>query len=159
MLAKPTAIAQTRRAAGVTSDGPSLLLLPNGDGGENFEAGFSLVERESDDVGEEVDVGQEREPGVYRLLQQAAKFRRLLETGAVETRADLARRMGVSRARVTQVMGVWRLHRPVVEHLRAMAAHGTPCDVSEHEVRALAGRSEVEQDRWAQKRLARYREG
>ncbi len=103
--------------------------------------------------------GEDREPGVYRLLRQAKVFRELLDAREVETRADLARRMGVSRARVTQVMGVWRLHRPVVEHLRAMAARGAPCDVGEHEVRALVGRSEVEQDRWARKRLAGYHVG
>ena len=101
----------------------------------------------------------EREPGVYRLLRQAAEFRRLLDAGEVESRAELARRAGVSRARVTQVMGVWRLHRPVVEHLRAMAERGEPCDVGEHEVRALVARSEVEQDRWARERLAGYRAG
>ncbi len=61
---------------------------------------------------------------MYRLLRQAEAFRHLLDAGEVETRADLARRMGVSRARVTQVMDVWRLQRPVVEHLRAMAARG-----------------------------------
>lgn len=102
-------------------------------------------------------MGEEREPGVYRLLRQAAEFRRLLDTGEVESRAALARRAGVSRARVTQVMGVWRLHRPVVEHLRAMAARGAPCDVGEHEVRALVAQGEVEQDRWAQERLEDYR--
>jgi DNA-binding transcriptional MocR family regulator len=80
------------------------------------------VERPADDAGEEVGVG--REPGVYRLLRQAVEFRRLLDEGEVESRAELARRAGVSRARVTQVMGVWRLHRPVVEHLRVMAARG-----------------------------------
>jgi len=72
---------------------------------------------------------------------------RRLDSGEVESRAELARRAGVSRARVTQVMGVWRLHRPVVEHLRAMAARGEPWDVGEHEVRALVARGEVEQNR------------
>ncbi|MFO0608813.1 MAG: hypothetical protein U0324_36940 [Polyangiales bacterium] len=65
----------------------------------------------------------------------------------------------MSRARVTQVMGVWRLHRPVLERLRAMAAQDAPCNASERELRALAARSEVEQERWARGLLAGYRVG
>jgi hypothetical protein len=44
-------------------------------------------------------VEEEHEPGVYRLLRQAVEFRRLLDAGEVESRAELARRAGVSRAR------------------------------------------------------------
>ncbi len=65
---------------------------------------------------------------MYRLLRQAEEFRRLLEEAVVESEAALARRVGVSRARVAQVMAVWRLHRPVLEHLRAMASSGARCD-------------------------------
>jgi hypothetical protein len=134
-------------------------LLPNGDGGESFEAGFSLVEPQADDAGDATGAEVEREPGVYRLLRQATEFRRLLDAGEVESWAELTRRAGVSRARVTQMTGVWRLHRPVDEHLRAMTARSEPCDVGEHEVRALVARGDVEQDRWARERLAGYRAG
>ncbi len=136
---------------------PSWTLLPNGDGGENFTAGFSLHRERAENKQDAAKGAERREPGVYRLLRQAEEFRRLLEEAVVESEAALARRVGVSRARVAQVMAVWRLHRPVLEHLRALASSGVKCEVTEHEVRALLGRTEVEQDRWAQERLEGYR--
>lgn len=41
-------------------------------------------------------------------LERALEWRRLLESGQVESRAALARRFGVSRARVTQVLALRR---------------------------------------------------
>jgi hypothetical protein len=59
-------------------------------------------------------------------IDLALEFQRLLDDGVVNTRADLARRFGMSRARVTQVMNVLRLARPAQNLLRDLA----PCDPS-----------------------------
>jgi hypothetical protein len=48
--------------------------------------------------------GHTRERRVSGRELVAAEWRNLLECGAVSSRAELARRMGVSRARVTQVL-------------------------------------------------------
>ena len=52
------------------------------------------------------------------MLDRAAEFRRLLESGQVRNRAELARRFGLSRARVTQVMKLTNLPPAVAERLR-----------------------------------------
>lgn len=48
----------------------------------------------------------ERIPRVARVLALAHHWRGLIQSGAVHDRADLARLVGVSRARVTQVMNL-----------------------------------------------------
>jgi hypothetical protein len=48
----------------------------------------------------------ERIPRVARVLALAHRWRKLIESGAVRDQADLARLVGVSRARVTQVMSL-----------------------------------------------------
>jgi len=48
-------------------------------------------------------------PRVAELLRKALAWRALLESGQVANQAEIARREGVSRARVTQVMGLVRL--------------------------------------------------
>jgi len=50
-----------------------------------------------------------REVRKAALLQKAAEWRRQLDAGMVASQADIARREGISRARVTQVMGLLRL--------------------------------------------------
>ena len=44
-------------------------------------------------------------------LARALEFQALLDAGTLNTRADIARRYGVSRARVTQVMRLLKPHR------------------------------------------------
>lgn len=48
----------------------------------------------------------ERIPRVARVLALAHHWRALIQSGAVRDQADLARLVGVSRARVTQVMNL-----------------------------------------------------
>ena len=43
------------------------------------------------------------------LSERTREWQRMLEAGEVATRAELARRVGVSRARVTQVLGGRRI--------------------------------------------------
>jgi hypothetical protein len=46
---------------------------------------------------------------VVDLLRKAIEWQGLLESGDAENQADIARRERISRARVTQVMGMLRL--------------------------------------------------
>lgn len=48
-------------------------------------------------------------PRVVELLRKAIEWRRQLDTGEVHNQADIARREGITRARVSQVMGLLRL--------------------------------------------------
>ena len=48
-------------------------------------------------------------PRVVELLRKDIEWRRQLDAGEVRNQADIARREGISRARVTQVMGMLRL--------------------------------------------------
>ena len=45
-------------------------------------------------------------------LARALEFQALLDAGVLNTRADIARQYGISRARVTQVMRLLRLVSP-----------------------------------------------
>ena len=48
-------------------------------------------------------------PRVVELLRKALEWQALLESGEVSSQAAIARREGITRARVTQVMGLLRL--------------------------------------------------
>ena len=47
-------------------------------------------------------------------IEQALESRRLLDGGVVNSQAEIARRFGISRARVTQVLNLLRLPQPVL---------------------------------------------
>jgi hypothetical protein len=94
-----------------------------------------------------------RPPRIVGLLAQAEEFQRLLDTGVVESRADLARRFHLSRARVTQILNLLRLDRALLVRLRALPA-GTPgSEISERRLRKLL-RDPVGQRRLALKLVA-----
>jgi len=48
-------------------------------------------------------------PRVVELLRKALEWQTLLESGRIANQAEIARREGVTRARVTQIMGMPRL--------------------------------------------------
>ena len=61
-----------------------------------------------------------RTPRVVELLRKAIEWRRQLDAGEVRNQADIARREGITRARVTQVMGMLRLAPEIQEHILTM---------------------------------------
>lgn len=63
----------------------------------------------------ESEAPTERIPRAARVLALAHKWRALIRSGAVKDQAELARLVGVSRARVTQVMGLLWLAPDVQE--------------------------------------------
>jgi hypothetical protein len=59
-------------------------------------------------------------PRVVELLRKAIEWRTLLESGEAPNQAEIARRVGITRARVTQVMGLLRLAPEIQEHILSM---------------------------------------
>jgi hypothetical protein len=59
-------------------------------------------------------------PRVTALLLRAIEWRRQIDAGEVENKAEIARREGITRARVTQIMGMLRLSPQIQEHLLSM---------------------------------------
>jgi len=78
-----------------------------------------------------------RPPRVAELLRKAMEWRRLLKAGEVPDQAQIARRDGLTRARVTQVMGLLRLAPEIQKHILSMPnAIGQPA-VTERLLRPL----------------------
>ena len=61
-----------------------------------------------------------RTPRVVELLRKAIEWQALLESSDATNQADIARREGLSRARVTQIMGMLRLAPEIQEHILSM---------------------------------------
>ena len=59
-------------------------------------------------------------PKVVELLRKAIEWRDLLDSGKIATQADIARREGITRARVTQVMGMLRFAPEIREKILTM---------------------------------------
>ena len=70
------------------------------------------------------------------LFQKAAEWRRQLDAGEVANQAEIARREGITRARVTQIMDLMRLAPEIRERLTtgasALENRGT-----EHRIRLI----------------------
>jgi hypothetical protein len=61
-----------------------------------------------------------RTPRVVELLRKAIEWQNLLESGQVVSQADIARQEGVTRARVTQIMGMLRVSPEIQGNILAM---------------------------------------
>ncbi len=59
-------------------------------------------------------------PRVVKLLRKAIGWQALLESGQIASQADIARQEGITRARVTQVMGMLRLSPEIQEQILYM---------------------------------------
>ena len=77
-------------------------------------------------------------------MRKAIEWRGLLDAGKAPNQAEIARREGLTRARVTQVLGLLRLAAEIQEHILSMPEMvGRPV-VSE---RALRPISQIENTR------------
>jgi hypothetical protein len=63
---------------------------------------------------------QSKTPRVVELLCKAIEWQALLESGEVSNQAAIARNEGITRARVTQVMGMLRLAPEIQQHIPSM---------------------------------------
>jgi hypothetical protein len=61
-----------------------------------------------------------RTPRVVELLRKAIEWQALLDSGTIARQADIASREGITRARVTQVMGMLRLAPEIQERILSM---------------------------------------
>ena len=79
-----------------------------------------------------------RTPNVVKTLRKALTWREELESGVVATQADIARREGLSRARVTQVMMLLRLAPEIQESILSLSGDPRPPRLTEKMVRPIA---------------------
>lgn len=63
-----------------------------------------------------------KSPRILATLALAQEFQRLLDTGCVRNRAEVARRFALTRARVTQIMKLLMLAPEVIAHIEAARA-------------------------------------
>lgn len=61
-----------------------------------------------------------RTPRVVELLRKAIEWQALLESGKAVNQADIARQEGITRARVTQVLGLLRLAPEIQEQIQSL---------------------------------------
>ena len=64
-------------------------------------------------------------PPVTTALALTDEFQRLLDNGAVKRRSDLARRFKLSRARVTQLLDLHKLHPDILAFVRKLSGVGS----------------------------------
>ena len=76
-------------------------------------------------------------PPVVKLLAQAEDFQRELSAGIVNHRVELARRHGLTRARVTQLMNLLKLHPLVLAFVRSLPPGTPPRLITERKLRSL----------------------
>ncbi len=78
-------------------------------------------------------------PRFTRLLALAHRWNRLIEEGIVANRADIARMMGLSRARVTQIMDLLYLAPDIQEYILSLSTDGSQEAIPERAVRSVTG--------------------
>ena len=110
--------------------------LPDLDECENFLE-IILFSLPSPPVNTERAFPRKPKSSLESVIEQAFEFQERLEDGVVNTRAEIAERYGISRARVTQVLNILRLPQAVLSLLVELAEQGrTPC--SERRLRSIA---------------------
>jgi len=77
-------------------------------------------------------------PRVVELLRKAIEWQALLESGDVANQADIARREGITRARVTQVMGMLRLAPEIQQHVLSLPDMVRRPAITERALRPIA---------------------
>ena len=86
-----------------------------------------------------------RSPRIVGLMKKALAWQELLDSGEAPSRAELARREGITRARVTQIMKLLALAPEIHEAIQALPA-GTPEGlVTERKLRPLVGMTSMDQ--------------
>jgi hypothetical protein len=79
-----------------------------------------------------------RTPRVVELLRKAIEWQALLASGEALNKSDIARREGITRARVTQVMGLLRLAPEIREHLLSLPDMVRRPAITERALRPIA---------------------
>jgi len=79
-----------------------------------------------------------RTPRVVELLRKAIEWQTLLESGEASNQAAIARQEGITRARVTQVMGLLRLAPEIQEHVLSLPDMVRRPAITERALRPIA---------------------
>jgi hypothetical protein len=79
-----------------------------------------------------------RTPRVVELLRKALEWQALLESGEAPNQAAIAPREGITRARVTQVMGLLRLAPEIQHHILSLADAVRRPAITERALRPIA---------------------
>jgi hypothetical protein len=96
---------------------------------------------------------QPRTPRIVELLRTALAWQTLLESGEAASQAEIARLEGISRARVTQVMGMLRL-APEIQHcILAMRETIGRSAITERALRPIGSIDDTRQQKQAFKTL------
>jgi hypothetical protein len=74
---------------------------------------------------------------VAELLRKAIEWRRQLDAGEVRNQAAIARREGITRARVTQIMGMLRLAPEIQSKILSMPGGVRRSPISERMLRPI----------------------
>jgi len=77
-------------------------------------------------------------PRVVELLRKALEWQALLASGEASNQAAIARREGITRARVTQVMGLLRLAPEIQQHILSLPDMVHRPAVTERALRPIA---------------------
>ena len=78
-----------------------------------------------------------RTPRVAELLRKAIEWQGLLESGDGTSKADIARREGLSRARVTQIMGLLCLVPQIQKHILILPKSASRSAITERSLRPI----------------------
>lgn len=84
------------------------------------------------------EVQTERVPRIARLMALALRFDELIRSGVVADQAELARRGGVSRARITQIIDLICLAPQIQEELLNLRVDGSIKPITERSMRVIA---------------------
>ena len=79
-----------------------------------------------------------RTPGAVKALLKAKEWKRQLDASEVASQAEIARREGLTRARVTQILNLLRLAPEIQEQVLNLPKSTTRPTISEHALRAIA---------------------
>ena len=80
----------------------------------------------------------DKPPKIVALLHKAEEWRRLLDAGEIASQAEIARREGITRARVTQILGLLRLPEDVRAKVLACPVGDDGRVVTERGLRGMA---------------------
>ncbi len=78
-----------------------------------------------------------RTPRVVELLRKAMGWQDLIESGKVAKQSEIARREGITRARVTQIMGLLRLAPEIQKQILSMPGGVSRLAVTERMLRPV----------------------
>ena len=111
--------------------------LPNDASSANFESGYVI---DLDKARKRLRPKKLEPPTIVKRLAQAEEWQRQIDAGEVKHRAEISHREGVSRARVTQIMHLLRLHPALLDYVRNLGPETPETPermVTERKVRAL----------------------